>query len=295
VAQRAQGRTQKSKGWTLEDGTDNGELAMTRQMRIVLLTFGAGVVLAGASLLLRVLTEGKVGIQTIDLIFLVIPLLVLALATGNVRSLDVFGVKADFSDLWKEGGQTEIRNQVSEPTPSTRQDAVDVDLLERAQKSSLEDLPELIERQPEVLEFTFGRGSYSGEIIAQYFQAMSGRLRVVVVNELGGKLFGIYNAPELISSLRLFPSDGGYTLLEQLLNSGNEEARSELAKLPGFVGVDSAVKESTPKRDALAQMEVLDTDVLPVVNDAKGFVGTVGRSKLTAGLILTVSNKLEES
>jgi hypothetical protein len=66
---------------------------MTRQMFIVLLAFGA--VLAGASLFLRALTAGKYEFQTIDLIFLVIPLLVVALATGNLRSVDFFGLRAD--------------------------------------------------------------------------------------------------------------------------------------------------------------------------------------------------------
>jgi hypothetical protein len=90
------------------------EARKRRQILIVLLTFGA--VLAGASLLLRVLTAGKYEIQTIDLIFLVIPLLVVALVQGKLRSLDLFGLKVDFADLWAAVGQTEIRDQVSGST-----------------------------------------------------------------------------------------------------------------------------------------------------------------------------------
>ena len=269
---------------------------MTRQMFIVLLTFGA--VLAGASLVLRALTAGKYEVQTIDLIFLVIPLLVVALATGKLRSLDVFGLKGDFPDLWEAVGRTEIRDQISESTPSTRQDAVDVDIFESAAKSSLEDLPLVIGRQPEVLEFKLGHGGYSGQAIAEYVDALSGRLRIIVVNDQEDKLFGIYKAPELISSLRFISSlrsdEEGYELLAYLLNSGNETARSRLATMPGFVGADTAVTQVTSKRDALARMEKLDTDILPVVNEERRFVGTVGRSKLTAGLILTVSDKLED-
>jgi hypothetical protein len=276
--------------------TDNGELDMTRQMFIVLLAFGA--VLAGASLFLRALTAGKYEFQTIDLIFLVIPLLVVALATGNLRSVDFFGLRADLTDLWTEVGRSEIRDQVSEPTPSARQDAIDVDIFESAAKSSLEDLPQVIGRQPEVLEFKLGHGGYRGVAIAEYFEALDGRLRIVVVNDQNDNLFGIYSAPVLISSLRfissLRSSGEGYDLLGDLLNSGNEEARSRLATLPGFVGADNAVTEATSKRDALARMEKLDTDVLPVVNEEGRFVGTVGRSKLTAGLILTVSDRLED-
>jgi hypothetical protein len=88
----------------------NKEARKKRQMFVVLLTFGA--VLAGVSLLLRALTSGKYEVQTVDLIFLVIPLLVVALARGDLKSLDFFGLKADFSDLWAAVGQTEIRDQV---------------------------------------------------------------------------------------------------------------------------------------------------------------------------------------
>jgi CBS-domain-containing membrane protein len=40
-------------------------------------------------------------------------------------------------------------------------------------------------------------------------------------------------------------------------------------------------------------METINSESLPVVNDQKHFIGTVNRSKLTAGLILAVTDKLE--
>jgi CBS domain len=268
---------------------------MTQRMLVVLLMLGS--VLAIASVLLRVFTAGEYEVKTIDLIFLVIPLLLVALATGKLRSLDLFGLKADFSDLWAAVGQSEIRNQVSEPTPLTRQDTLgvqdDLEVLEIAEKSRPEDLPQLIGRQLEALEFKLGHGGYRQEAIAKYFEALSGSLRVVVVNDQEGKLFAIYNAPDLISLLRFTEGGEGYRQLEELLNRGDEKAQSDLAQLPGFVGAHNAVTESTSKRDALARMEELNTDILPVVNEEGRFIGTVGRSKLTAGLILAVTDELE--
>jgi hypothetical protein len=256
-----------------------------------------GAVLAVASLSLRILTSGGYEVKTIDLIFLVIPLLVVALATGKLRSVDLFGLKADFSDLWAEVGRTEIRDQVSEPTPLTRQGDLavqgDLEVLRAATKASPQELPQLIGRQLQALEFKLGHGGYGEGAIKEYFEALSGSLRVVVVNDRDGKLFAIYNAPDLISALR-FPEGGRYGHLATWLNNGNDEDRSELAKLPGFVGADNAVTESTSKRDALSRMEQLNTDILPVVNEEGGFIGTVGRSKLTAGLILAVTDKLED-
>jgi CBS domain-containing protein len=157
----------------------------------------------------------------------------------------------------------------------------------------LEELRRFIGSQIEALEFELGHGDYTSEAIEKYFNALSGSLRVVVVNNPDGKLFAIYNAPDLISSLR-FSEGSGYGQLAELLNSVSKEDRSKLSKLPGFVGGDNVVTYSMSKRDALARMEEFNTDILPVVNDAGQFIGTVGCSKLTAGLILAVTKQLED-
>jgi hypothetical protein len=57
--------------------------------------FTLGAVLVVDSLLLRVFSGGRHKIKTTDLVFLVIPLLVVALATGKLQGIDIFGVKAD--------------------------------------------------------------------------------------------------------------------------------------------------------------------------------------------------------
>lgn len=221
-----------------------------------------------------------------------IPLLVVSLATGKLKGFDLFGVKADLSALWADAAGAAIKNQVSTSVPATVQDAVQV--VEMASKGGLGKLQQLLDRKVEALEFKLGYGGYYGQAIKTYFEALSGssHLRAVVVDNQAGKLFGVYNASDLISLLRV-TGDEGYRHFEQLLNSGSESARAELAKLPGFVSATNAVTPTTSKRDALASMENLNTDSLPVIDEQQRFIGTVGRSKLTAALILAVTNKLE--
>jgi hypothetical protein len=67
------------------------------------LTLGAALVVG--SLLLRILSGGRHEIKTIDLVFLIIPLLVAALAAGKLKGIDIFGVKADLSELWAAAQQ----------------------------------------------------------------------------------------------------------------------------------------------------------------------------------------------
>lgn len=259
---------------------------MPRLMIGTLLAMGAALVIA--SLLLRVYSAGKYEVKTTDLVFLVVPLLVVALATGKLKGFDLFGVKADLSALWTDAANAGIKDQV---TPATVQDAVQI--VEMATKGGADQLQRVIDRKVEALEFKLGHGGYYGPAIKTYFEALSGssHLRAVVVDDQDGKLFGVYNAADLVGSLRV--GDDGYRQLQQLLNSGDESARAELAKLPGFVSATNAVTTKTSKRDALASMEKLNADSLPVVDEERRFVGTIGRAKLTAGLILAVTDRLE--
>ena len=66
----------------------------------IILLLLLGVALLAGSIFLRVTSSGKYEIKTIDLVFIVIPLLFVGLATGKLQGLDFFGVKADFSKLW---------------------------------------------------------------------------------------------------------------------------------------------------------------------------------------------------
>jgi hypothetical protein len=85
-------------------------------IRMLIFLFALGAAPAIISLLLYLLTTGDHELRTSNVIFLVIPLLLYAVVTGNIKSLDLFGPKADFSDLWAEAGQTEIRPHVSDST-----------------------------------------------------------------------------------------------------------------------------------------------------------------------------------
>ena len=262
------------------------------QASTILLLLIAGAVLVACSLLLRVFSAGKYEIKTIDLVFLIIPLLVVALATGKLKGIDMFGVKADLSELLADAAQGRIKEQVAPAKQLTVQDAVQV--VQMAGKGGVQELRVLIEQRIEALELRLGHGGYDSEALKTYFEALSGSsyLRVVVVNQPNGKLFGMFNASNLISYLRV-AGDSGYHQLRQLLNSNDAASWAELSKLPGFVGAQSAVASSTSRRDALERMEQLRTDSLPVINAEGFFMGTVERSKLTASLILAVTQRLE--
>jgi CBS domain len=255
----------------------------------VLLMIGVGLLVI--SLMLRVFTQGKYEIKTIDLVFIVVPLLFVGLATGKLRGLDLFGVKADLSELWAKAADTQIEQQVSTVPVSPISDAIA--MVETAEKRGVNDIPRLIEQRTQALAFRLGMGGYYGQAIRRYFDDLYGSsyLRYVVVNHADGRLFGLYEAADLIAYLRTL-GDNGYAEFERMLNRGDEQAQQWLARLPGFVSAEHAVSPDTSKRAALQAMENLDQDALPVTDPAGRLVGTVERAKLTSSLILAVTERL---
>lgn len=260
----------------------------SRQITI-LLVIGIGLLIV--SLMLRVFTQGKYEIKTIDLVFIILPLLFVGLATGKLRGLDLFGVKADLSELWAKAADTQIEQQVSTVPVSPVGDAIE--MVETAEKRGVNQIPKLIEQRTQALAFRLGAGGYYWGAIKKYFDDLYGSsyLRYVVVNHPDGSLFGIYAAADLIAYLRTL-GEGGYEQFEQMLNQGDERAQQWLGRLPGFISAKDAVTPETSKRAALQAMEDLDRDALPVTDPAGHLVGTVERAKLTSSLILAVTEKL---
>lgn len=260
----------------------------------IMVLLAVGVLLVAVSILMRVRTAGKYEIRSIDLVFLIVPLMVVALVTGKIKGFDFFGVKADFSELLAAVAQAGIKDQIRYNEQLSVEDAAET--VEMVGKGDVQESRVLIERRISALKFSLGHGGYKAREIKKYFEKMSDSsyLRVVVVNEPpDDKLFGIYDADKLIDYLRV-AGDPAYAQFQQLLNSNSAANRAQLRKLPGFVGVESAVTSSTSKRDALKRMEDLAIDRLPVVNKDGFFMGTVGRARLTANLLLAVTETLEK-
>lgn len=262
---------------------------MSQNLIVALLV--AGAVLVAGSFVLRAATGGRYEVKPTDLVWLVVPLLVAGLATGRLQGIDLFGVKTDLSAFWQEAAQAGVGDTVADTTAATVDDVVEA--LEVHSKGGVQEIPRLLEQGVGALEFRFG-GSYYGPAIRRYFDALSGssQLQVVVVGDGEGRLFGVYVAPDLIAALRV-AGEEGYTHFERLLRSGSAAARDELARLPGFIGAEQAVVAGTSKREALARMETLGVDLLPVADGDGRFAGTVGRSRLTASMILAVTAKIE--
>jgi CBS domain-containing protein len=254
---------------------------------ITLLTIGLALLIG--SVLMRVLSSGKYEVKTIDLVFIVVPLLLVGLATGRLQGLDLFGVKADLSSLFADAANREIKDQVGQPPVSSVDDVTN--FIEAPGKGGLGEIPRLIENKTEAISFRLGAGGYVPGMIREYFEKLYGTsyLKFIVIENPDGTLFGVFTAADLIAYMRA-AQDQGYQQFGDLVNYGDDSAREMLARLPGFVSADAAATTTTTKREALERMEQLDRNALPVIDGDRRFVGTVERSKVIASLLLAVTN-----
>jgi len=262
---------------------------MDRGQIVTLLAIGVGMLIM--SVFLRVMTQGKHEIKTIDLVFIIVPLLLVGVATGKLRGLDLFGVKADLSELWAKAADAQIEQQVSTLPISPVGDAIE--MVEAAEKRGVNEIPRLIEQRTQALAFRIGTGGYYWEAIRKYFDDLYGSsyLRYVVINHPDDSLFGIYDADDLIAYLRTL-GEAGYAEFEEMLNQGDDEAQARLSRLPGFVAAAQAVTPETSKHAALQAMADANQDALPVTDPDGHLIGTVERAKLTSSLILAVTERL---
>jgi len=258
----------------------------------VMLLLVAGLGLLAASVYLRGRYGERFEIRTVDLVLIIVPLLFTAVALGKVTMFDAFGVKADLSKVFSEAAGQTIADQVS--NKQSQDVAVLVQSHQLETKGGVREIPQLIEKKTDALLFRLEHGGYYGPAIQQYLDQLvaSSYLKYVVINEKDGTLFGIYTAKEL-SLYFLSKHDSVYALFAKWLNRASDNDRKNLSELPGFVGAAQAISPTVSKSAALAKLDKVQVDTLPVIDDNRRFSGTVSRSQLTASLILDVVNRLE--
>lgn len=257
---------------------------------IALLSFGLGLPIFAIQI--RARYGEKYELKSIDLVLLILPLLFVLLITGKLKVLDAFGVKADFSELFADAADANIKQQVT-GSDSPAVDQV-MNMLAMASKGGVSEIPQLIANKTEALVFRLGHGGYYGPAIQQYFDALyaSSYLQFLAILDETRKLFGVYKALDLAVTFRT-QGEQAYSDFSTWLNHPSDSARRSLTRMPGFISADQTLVKDSSKRDALRKMDALRVDNLPVVDQEGKFVGTVERSRLTASLILEVADRIE--
>jgi hypothetical protein len=258
---------------------------------IGILIFVGGVLFI-LSILVRVKTGGKYEIKMIDLTLVLIPLLFWLIGTGKIQKFALGGVEFETAQAFIGASEEPIESQVALTLPLGIEEVVET--VERDEKAGVSQIPRLIKKKTEALEFRLGHGGYWGPAIQKYFESLDAHafLRYAIIYYQDGTLFGVFEAKEL---LRYFREKGesSYHSFARYLNNPNKDSVQRLKDLPGFIPGEYAVISSANKRSVLEEMEKLEMGILPVIDSNRRFVGMVDRTQLTASLIIDVAKKLE--
>lgn len=253
----------------------------------------AGCVLFILSVVVRAKTGGKYEIKMIDLALVLIPLLFWLIGTGKIQKFAIGGVEFETAQAFIGASEAPIETQVAHTSPLSIEDVVLT--VERGSKAAVSQIPKLIKKKTEALEFQLGHGGYWGPAIQKYFESLDAYafLRYAIIHNKDGTLFGIFEAKTLLQYFREQGADA-YRDFARILNQPGEQSLQRLKELPGFIPGEYAVTSTANKRSVLEEMEDLKRETLPVVDLNRRFVGMVERTQLTASLIIDVAKKLED-
>lgn len=250
----------------------------------VVLSIVAFMLIVGLLAYLRTRSGNAFEIKNSEIILALIPIVLFLLLTGKIQRFEFGELRIEAAFV--EASQAAIAPQV------TSLEGLPVETLRFDMKAGVEHIPALVQRKTQALVFRFGHGGYFGPAIERYLEELTRYpfFRLLIVHNSDGSLFGILDAHEVVAAMNSQPPLFSGSDFAQWLNK-NEQ--SEIEKLPGFISAENALFEETDKKAALERMEMLNLEMLPVVDSRHRFAGIVDRSRLTASLILEVTEQLQ--
>ena len=245
-------------------------------------------VLAGV-VTLRSVTASKVEITLNDALIAAIAAALALLVSGKLSKV-VVGTEGVTIETTREA----ILSAAAKPI-AQQVKPLPVLPLEQALKGGTAEIPDMIRRRVQGLDFMLGAGSYDQAVLKAYLETLTRYdfFRYLILLTSGNRLFGIIDARNLLAMLEDPGSGETFQDFITVLNRANDADQRKLAQLPGFVPATDAVTDQSDKRDVLEHMEKSGRDWLPVVDAPGRLKGIVSRSQLTASMILDVTSQLQ--
>ncbi len=207
-----------------------------------------------------------------DLALAIVPAVLYLLLNGNIKSLQVGDLTVETA--FKEAAKTSAANIV------TKIDSVDglpTKDISSSPKGGVDPIPILINEKAEAITFRVGWRGYDGGAISEYFRHLSRYdfFKYIILLEKDGSLFGTLSVPTLNKLI-----ENNVVSTRELATALNRGNKNKLPNLPSFISVKDAINTKTSKADALAKMNSLSINNIPVIDAKKKFKGVVNRSKL---------------
>ena len=277
-------------------------------MSTVLITLAVFAALLIGLVLLRTASGNRFEIKNTDVVLALVPIAFYLFLTGKIQEFGFGEVK--IVAALKVATKAPVDNQVSK--------LLLVDAVPLFEKGGTEEIRRAVQNKAQALSFHLGRGGYTGRAIRAYLDELTQYpyLHYVVLNNADDTFFGLVDARQLTEALRrervpqpsaapgtpvpgeqaqYGPMPEPRLTADNVANWLNNKNVDELKTLPGFISANNALDSKADRQKALEQMNTLDVQTIPVVNESKRFVGVVDRSKLTASILTDLAAKVEHS
>ncbi len=227
----------------------------------------------------------KLEIKTSDLTVAVVVIALWLLLTGKITKFQLGDL--NFETIFAQAAGAKVAEQVAKVEP------LPVHALRTVAKGRVDRIPELQQQKSEAVSFQLGDQGYAGSAIREYLTlTQEPHLRYLIFNDAKNRFAALADARAtqvlFVQEAAAFSEND----LAQWITLGDLTA---LSRLPGFVKAEDAVLDTMDKKEVLERMETQGQDQLPVVDKEGKFVGMVERARLTASLILDISNRLQKS
>jgi hypothetical protein len=226
----------------------------------------------------------KLEIKTSDLTVAVVIISLWLLLTGKITKFQLGDL--NFETIFAQAAGAKVADQVAKVEP------LPVHSLRTVAKGRVDQIPASVQQKTEAISFQLGYQGYAGSAIREYLtMTQEPHLRYLIFNDANNKFAALADAR---ATQVLFVQEAASFSETDLAQWISTNDLSALSRLPGFVKAEDAVLDTMDKKDVLEKMERQECDQLPVVDREGTFVGMVERARLTAGLILDISNRLQK-
>jgi CBS domain len=257
-------------------------------MQIELITAAVAMGVLVAVVALRSATSGRWEITLNDALIAAIAVALVLLVSGNISKFNLTTSGVTF-----EMAKTAILASADKPIQQ-QVAPLPVIPVEESLKGGVAEIPEMVRRKVQGLDFVLGFGGYDANAMKTYLETLTryDSFRFVIIQSPDRKLVGMLDARSLLALLQDASSGENFQGFATLLNRANDADRHKLENFPGFVPAKDAVTANTDKRDVLDRMEKSRRSWLPVVDSQGRLAGIVEQSRLTASMIIDVTDRL---
>jgi hypothetical protein len=252
-------------------------------MDTLIITIGIFIILLAVLVGVRAKSGTKFEVKNTDIILALIPIALWLFLTGKIQEFTLGEFKIVAA----------IQNAAETPV-ALHIKSLPVETINAQSKAGTSMIPDLLARKIPALSFKLGTGGYYyGPAINEYFRALtqSPQFKYVIINNADNTFFGMADAQQLGS---LFNSNYGSRLADDFAGWLNTSDTKKLYTLPGFIDSEKALHKESNKQYALRLMDSLDVQILPVISDEFKFSGIVDRTKLTASLLIDITDRIEK-